>query len=97
MDRDQLNAAHSAVIRKHCRALSDSGGKPSPELLADLAKVADEHHDSETARQAREKLGGSVAPARVPPVPVSDKIPASPAAQAAQAAPRRTPARRKTT
>lgn len=43
MNRDQLDQRNSSVIRRHWRTLADSGGKPSPELLADLAAIAEEY------------------------------------------------------
>ena len=43
MNREQLDARHTAVIRRHWRALMDSGGTPPAALLDDLAACHGEH------------------------------------------------------
>lgn len=55
MNRDQLDQRNSAVIIRHWRTLADSGGKPSPELLADLAAIAEEY-EVRTAYEVPQEL-----------------------------------------
>jgi hypothetical protein len=43
MSPEQLAERHTAAIKRHWRTLTDSGGKASPELLGELAGIAQEH------------------------------------------------------
>ena len=45
MDRDQLRTRHTAALSRHWRTSLDRGG-PTPELLDDLAAIADEYAGS---------------------------------------------------
>lgn len=77
IDHDQLAARHTDVIRRHWRALADSGGVPPRELLDELAAVA-EHHASQRTGDTLKALTGQQAAAD------------EPSAAAAQPAPQRT-------
>ena len=43
MTKEQLDAAHTTVIRKHYRKLEDRPGRVHAELLDDLAAIANQH------------------------------------------------------
>lgn len=88
MTRDQLDARHTAAIRRHWRSLVDSGGQPPQELLDELAAIADEHSD-ERVRGALEIIEVAK-PALPAPGPAAEAL----MPKAAKPAPRRTPARR---
>lgn len=95
MDREQLAARHTDVIRRHSRALADTGGQPGAALLEELAAIADEYAADLATVDVVELLPGYV---EVDPVTAA-KVTGEPAApiQAKPATARKPAARRTTT
>jgi hypothetical protein len=58
MDREQLAASHTEVLRRHWRTLLDSGGQPPAVLLDELGAIADDH-----ARGLADEHRGETVPA----------------------------------
>jgi hypothetical protein len=65
MTRTDLDAAFTAVLTRWAATLRDTGGRPAPRMLDELAEVAELHADD----RAAERISGAALPAKPPAVP----------------------------
>lgn len=67
MTGEQLDEEHTSAIRTHWRTLTDTGGVPSPGLLAVLRGIAERHADD--ILHEENGVTGTPAPAAPKPSP----------------------------
>lgn len=89
MTRDDLGTAYAKALARHAGQLRDTGGRPGPALLADLAAIAERHADDRV--HAAMDIIKATQPEPPEPGPVAAMLTPGTAAKTPA---RRTPARR---